>query len=208
MYDPLLMNYKEAGDLLVDLESDFDVKRGTTHNFLSCVSLLEKFNNASFMFEGDLDEFWVKMFIFDALIGNTDRHQNNWALLFSKDARIQVKGAPYFDNGTSMGHEILNQNIDTVNIMNYISKGRPHMRWSRGQERIFFNVFIKNLLDLFPHTKNKMLDILHFSIEDVKFILQELQDFITPTRLTSKRAKFMAELLQARQNSLIQMITI
>jgi hypothetical protein len=204
MYDPLLVNYKEAGDLLVALEGDFDLEKGTTHNFLSCKSLLENKDNE--YFNGDVHDFWVNMFIFDALIGNTDRHQNNWALLYSLDAGIQVKGAPYFDNGTSMGHEILNQKIDTFDIITYISNGRPHMRWSLDEERITFDDFIRRLLDLWPHKKQQMLDILDFSIDDVKFILQELQSFDTPTRLTSKRAIFMAELLQQRQKSLIQLI--
>jgi hypothetical protein len=206
MYDPLLKNYKEAGDLFVDLEGDFDVEKGTTHNFLSCVSLLEKFNDGEkSMFIGNSDGFWVNMFIFDALIGNTDRHQNNWALLYSNNLK-EVKGAPYFDNGTSMGHEIINEKIDNIDIKTYISRGRPHMRWTRGEERITFNDFIGRLLDRLPHTKQKMLDILDFSIEDVKYILQELHAFDTSTKLTSKRAEFMAELLNARQDNLIQLI--
>jgi hypothetical protein len=207
MYDPFLTNYKEAGDLFEVLEDDFDIKRGTTHNFSSCVSLLEQYkNDEKFNFIGDSEEFFVNMFIFDALIGNTDRHQNNWALLFSNDSRIKVKGAPFFDNGTSMGHEILNQKIDFQNIITYISKGRPHMRWTRDENRITFNEFIIRILKHFPHTKPKMLDLLSFSIQDVGFILQELQDFNVPTRLTSKRAKFMVDLINARQDSLIHLI--
>lgn len=207
MYDPLLTNYKEAGDLFVKIEDDFDIERGTTHNFLSCEALLERYkNDENYDFIGETNEFWVKMFVFDALIGNTDRHQNNWALLFSNDSRIKVKGAPFFDNGTSMGHEILNQKIDFQNIITYISKGRPHMRWTRDENRITFNEFIIRLLDHLPHTKPKMLDLLSFSIQDVGFILQELQDFNIPTRLTSKRAKFMVDLINARQDSLIHLI--
>jgi hypothetical protein len=207
MYDPLIRTYKEAGDLFVDLEGDFDVKKGTTHNFLSSVSLLEKYkNDEKFEFIGDSDEFWVNMFIFDALIGNTDRHQNNWALLYSNDEIKQIKGAPYFDNGTSMGHEVLKYKIDSVDIITYISRGRPHMRWDHGENRITFCDFIKRLLDRMPHKKQKMLDNLNFSIDDVRFILQELQDFDIPARLTLKRATFMVDLIKARQAALIQLI--
>ena len=49
---------------------------------------------------------WIEMMLFDFLIGNGDRHQNNWALLLkiiSKDSLgIQVKQCPLYDNGSSL----------------------------------------------------------------------------------------------------------
>jgi hypothetical protein len=40
----------------------------------------------------------VKIFIFDFLIGNTDRHQSNWAVLLNGALRI----CPIYDNGSSL----------------------------------------------------------------------------------------------------------
>lgn len=44
---------------------------------------------------------WIEMFFFDFLIGNTDRHQNNWALLTTADCS-RVRRAPLYDNGSSL----------------------------------------------------------------------------------------------------------
>lgn len=55
-------------------------------------------------------EYWIEMMLFDFLIGNRDRHQSNWALLFeiintSKDPeymKMQLKSCPLYDNGSSL----------------------------------------------------------------------------------------------------------
>ena len=50
-------------------------------------------------------EIWVEMMLFDYLIGNTDRHQSNWALLarVSPDrSRIRLRQCPLYDNGSSL----------------------------------------------------------------------------------------------------------
>ena len=49
---------------------------------------------------------WIKMMIFDFLIGNADRHQNNWAILASyvdeSKKEIQAMPCPLYDNGSSL----------------------------------------------------------------------------------------------------------
>ena len=47
-----------------------------------------------------IEKFW-DMFVIDALIGNTDRHFNNWGLLLDKCGDISF--APIFDCGSSLG---------------------------------------------------------------------------------------------------------
>lgn len=48
---------------------------------------------------------FLSVLIFDALIGNTDRHQNNWALLARKEEDVLnlKRLAPLYDNGSSLG---------------------------------------------------------------------------------------------------------
>jgi hypothetical protein len=43
---------------------------------------------------------------FDTLIGNTDRHPDNWGLLVGLGAAPQYAMAPAFDNGTSLAYKI------------------------------------------------------------------------------------------------------
>ena len=53
------------------------------------------------------EEAWLEMIIFDFLIGNSDRHPGNWALLFHKPAvgsgqQSPLRPCPLYDNGSSL----------------------------------------------------------------------------------------------------------
>lgn len=50
-------------------------------------------------------KIWIEMMLFDYLIGNTDRHQSNWALLAKvspEKNRIRLRRCPLYDNGSSL----------------------------------------------------------------------------------------------------------
>ena len=78
---------------------------------------------------------WAKIFIFDAIIGNTDRHHDNWGLVFDvvNGDVVRVSLSPAFDNGTSLGYEIIDENIANFTdekIKQYIRRGTHHMKWA------------------------------------------------------------------------------
>lgn len=58
----------------------------------------------------DFQKEFFKIPIFDFLIGNTDRHQSNWAIL-QKDEHIRP--CPLYDNGSSLCCYILESKIDS-----------------------------------------------------------------------------------------------
>jgi len=57
----------------------------------------------------------VGYFVFDALVGNTDRHHENWGVLLTPNAGaqrkkgLQITLAPTFDHGSSLGRELLDE---------------------------------------------------------------------------------------------------
>ena len=82
--------------------------------------------------------------VLDALIGNTDRHHENWGLfwqtlLFNADTQTALwkkyDVAPSFDHASSLGRELLDerriQMIETNTIDRYIRQGRGGIYWSR-----------------------------------------------------------------------------
>ena len=78
--------------------------------------------------------------VLDALIGNTDRHHENWGLL-RKRAGDHWRGfvAPSFDHASSLGRELLDARRDrhlTENrVGEYAEKGRGAIYWSEEERR-------------------------------------------------------------------------
>lgn len=58
-------------------------------------------------------KFW-KMFIIDALIGNTDRHNGNWGFLVNKKTK-RVTFAPIYDCGSCLNPMIEDEEIEKLN---------------------------------------------------------------------------------------------
>lgn len=58
-------------------------------------------------------KFW-KMFVVDALIGNTDRHNGNWGFLVNKKTK-QITFAPIYDCGSCLNPMIEDKEIERLN---------------------------------------------------------------------------------------------
>jgi hypothetical protein len=58
-------------------------------------------------------EAFLKIPIFDYYIGNTDRHQSNWAIIFNHK-RVQAQLSPLYDNGSSLCALIKDQDIGNI----------------------------------------------------------------------------------------------
>ena len=78
--------------------------------------------------------------ILDALIGNTDRHHENWGVLLKRD-RESWRGfvAPSFDHASSLGRELLDEDREKRlvenQVRNYADKGRGAIYWSDGEQK-------------------------------------------------------------------------
>lgn len=180
-------------------------KKGEQHNF-DAVSEIFKGLSKEHKELGDWKNYWANAFVFDALIGNTDRHQDNWSVIFptGKDARI----SPVFDNGTSMGHEISAKNFhlfeDRKYIERYILKGTHHIKWSLLDHANGHCELLKKLANKYPETRLIMVNCLKKVDGSVfKNILDHLVASDIPVRLTPERAAFMLKLLQFRHQYLL-----
>lgn len=59
----------------------------------------------------NVENDFFNMIIFDALIGNSDRHHSNWAVLVS--SRSQIEFSPLYDNGSSLCCYVNERDIDS-----------------------------------------------------------------------------------------------
>lgn len=58
------------------------------------------------------EEEFLQMMIFDALIGNSDRHHSNWAVVISFN--YNIKFSPLYDNGSSLCCYVKESDIDDI----------------------------------------------------------------------------------------------
>ena len=80
--------------------------------------------------------------VLDALIGNTDRHHENWGILREqKDDNWVGFVAPSFDHASSLGRELQDAQRDRrlaenrVGDYDYVEKGRGAIYWSEADRR-------------------------------------------------------------------------
>ena len=78
--------------------------------------------------------------VLDALIGNTDRHHENWGVLrWWVDDSWRDFVAPSYDHASSLGRELLdarrNMLLTENRVGNYAEKGRSAIYWSEDERR-------------------------------------------------------------------------
>lgn len=76
--------------------------------------------------------------LLDGLIGNTDRHHQNWMIVYVEDSgNIRVDVAPSFDHASSLGRELLDERrlriLCSNNMLDYLKKGRGGVFVSDGR---------------------------------------------------------------------------
>lgn len=207
-----------GGMLLKASIPDFDHVRGTQHNFQTieswCLVLARTHEpgQGGLRLEDDWRPAWARILAFDALIGNTDRHQENWGFVWTRiprDPRRPLRLSPAFDNGTSLGHERQPDQFvrfaQLPHLQRYIDRGHHHLKWHMDDAKGAGHAeLLLKFLEKFPQTRKVMLDVLEFlpsNLEDAVLPLTGLQ---LPAPLSPERARFMLTLLEARRNHLLR----
>ncbi|WP_163538153.1 HipA domain-containing protein [Gracilibacillus sp. YIM 98692] len=92
----------EGGDLFFTIADDFDRYNLKYYDFFNIMKVLSEFQ---------LERDFIKIPVFDAFIGNQDRHCDNWGIIDSKSG---YKIAPIYDSGASLGFQLKE---DRINLM-------------------------------------------------------------------------------------------
>lgn len=241
-----------GGDYLVSLVPDFERKKGLGHSWALVKQLLDYFRTGL----NDWKPLWFTMMLFDTLIGNTDRHQENWALIrdpfrgptpfkspsisplgdhfnalgyegnenwvgglasdwdsyFGTDSWEHplfgpIRFGPFFDNGTSLGHELTDARITSITdeeLLRYIRKGRAHLRWE-GEDTKGMPHFelIDRLLQEEPRYKTFLHDYRQLEPQVIREIVENLVAFQVPEPLSPARGDFMVRLVTLRRHELL-----
>lgn len=210
-YEDGLVSSVLGGRFMELMIPGFDMKRGTQHNFKSIRAWFQVLHNKSQLIDPHWMEAWAKGLTFDAIIGNTDRHQNNWALLYDP-AKNVYQMAPWFDNGTSLGHERWEKHAkswSSTQLDRYLYNGVHHLRWDKNSpKRCGFFELTDHLLTLDSTLRAPMLACVQaVDLHKLEEFLQQCVSLHCAVPLNPWRAEFMVRLVKRRQEILLQQLS-
>lgn len=186
-------------DLRADNEMLLEIDTLSLSNYedttreLTFSNINNKINHIKGIDTSELKEFYYNMFIFDALTGNTDRHNGNWGLITDKFSTY-LKIAPIYDCGSSLlpllgDNELPIKNKESVyfSICSIILEDK---------EKI-------NYLDYIVNTRNPDVDAaLLRMIPNIN--LNKINDIIIDTPVFSNNRKVMySEFIDKRYNNIL-----
>lgn len=166
-------------------------------------SLYDKVNDEYYSLEmilKSLQEYsfqkeFLKIPIFDFLIGNTDRHQNNWAII---QAISNSRLSPIYDNGSS-----LCSYVDELQIDNYLGNDKVRFRSlvnSKSTSRI--------RLDKKTKKEPRQLEVLEYLrdnyYEDVLAFIKEIIYNINESIVNSLLEEYTEEIVSKKRKLLIK----
>lgn len=204
--------YIEGARLIRPLIPGYDDKTGRQHNLQTILSV-PLFNDPPDPEENRrrLVAHWAKILAFDTVIGNTDRHPENWGIILPAEPKgetILVGFSPAFDNGTAMSYEQPEEHFarfdDESHARRYLTKprkARHHMRWSLDEQgdMNFFD-FMRRFVREFPQTRDSIARRLEFTEADLRARLGVLTEIPVSegSRLTPRRLDFTLALIMQR----------
>jgi len=202
-YDDREKRYISGGQIMVSLIENFDRDTGKEHNLKTIRQIFKD--------DEQILAYWAEILTFDTLIGNIDRHQDNWGFIIERSVKQSIKSiamSPAFDNGTALCYEILEQNIDnfddTDKLERYLTGryAKHHMKWSLEEGRqLNFYEFMKKFTIAFPQIRPIIARYLSFTYQQVEEVLAPLVEAVSDPvyKLTRKRLDFILKLIFGRK---------
>ncbi|CAI0888941.1 HIRAN domain-containing protein [Serratia proteamaculans] len=208
-YDENQQAFMHASEFFYALNNDFDKDTGKHHNLNDLARICRRFS-----LNGKFDktklgwaEWLATTLLFDAFIGNTDRHQENWGFIFTVQAmeaenRTLVHLAPLFDNGTSLGCEMKVERVvgwTHGRFEKYINCGCHHLRHQRSEPRVRVSHLESiQILAINKNVKKILQKSFSFDIREIMADIEALSSIACGAPLTPERVKWINRLILRR----------
>lgn len=216
-YDP---EWKGGSEELVEgveictfLDPSYDLKLGKGHTLLllrDACDLLERLGLPPTAFW----DFWARVFAFDSIISNPDRHAGNWAVIIGPD---QIRMAPLYDNGSSLGCRIETKRLQNVvdsrgevqisHLESLKRKGRHHVRiGGESKHGSLCEEVNSAFLEMYPSGREWFEAAAEIDLERVREQMETISretDLDAPYRLTERRRHHICAMLQLGRERII-----
>lgn len=155
--------------------------------------------------------WWAQTLAFDALIGNTDRHSENWGFLIARgeNGRPKLSMAPAYDNGTSLGYIIQEEQLDAyvheAKLGQFIAGGHHHVGWTSGDKASAQHIKLcKILAESYPQLRTVMHDTVCIADSEIDAMLGACTRRPFSVPFTERRAAFVGAQVRSRRDALLQ----
>lgn len=167
MIDTTIEQLDEGYKWIKRYQTSYDTEDREAYTFQLIDNTLKNlFPNEKFI------EKLISTIVLDCIIGNEDRHQENWGIIIANKAPSKTsrslflrkalasaptyRFAPIYDSGSSLGRELLEKKVnhmltDSVQLNAYINRGESEIHWQgeHGKQKHF------KLIDKIANTEHK-----------------------------------------------------
>lgn len=191
-----------GGDLLLGIDANYDRQRGRRHS----VQLIRQ------ALGSEVPRLYPELFgqfILDGVIGNSDRHHDNWGIIKGPH-RYDV--SPAFDNGSSLGRELTDTRVEDMltnsgHLESYIDRGKSHVRWAAGSGAIdvTHEDLLRRHLDLWPELRPIVGRLLGFKLRMMERAIRRvclLSRSCQGVEISEVREEFLVRLVLRRRERL------
>ena len=137
----------------------------------------------------------IRLVIFDALVGNNDRHFFNWGVIRSVESRFQPFFSPIYDTARGLFWNYsenkvtdiveVNKTVDS-HIRKYCKDSRPKIGWEGEKNPNHFQLFEQIYTNEFHITKEEVRELLDPTVLErmITEVRQNFQPLMSVNRVT------------------------
>lgn len=152
----------------------------------------------------NLFEQFIQIMVFDALVGEQDRHEENWGLTEEKQKYTM---SPLYDNGCNLLREFRNDDYANdyytgkKDFASYIRRSRTLIYKEDHKTRYRHFELIEHLLESYPeYTKKYLKDLTNLTDE----LVDEIVDSVPDELLSTQHKNFIKEYIKVRREILLK----
>ncbi len=158
-------------------------------------------------------QWWAETIAFDSLIGNNDRHTENWGFLRQTwdEMAAEYRLAPVFDNGTSLGFQVRETELarftTAMAIEQFVARGAHHYGWLANEPPQPPHARLcQTMVKFNPSTQATFERLARLRDSDIEDTLHWCTTFDLDVRFTAERAAFVRQLIRKRRAELVAAI--